>query len=201
MEENTISEQESLNLIEQMIGAARNDHRDRGDGWLIWGWLLFGASVASIILMLLNLPRYVGPVWTGMLVAGSLFYFLFSARKKRRRVVRTYVEELLDKFGTGFFISLFTMVAAGFITRSNAAFGYYYILYAFWMFIQGSALRFRPLIVGAAVNWMAAILIFLSTGFLYTMIISATAILVGYLIPGFLLRRLYHQKTKSTFAS
>ena len=48
------SKEQSFQIIERMIAAARNEHTERGEGWLLWGWLLFGASLASIILSLLN---------------------------------------------------------------------------------------------------------------------------------------------------
>ncbi len=53
---------------------------------------------------------------------------------------------------------------------------------------MASAIRFKPLIVGAWVNWAAAIGIFIVDSFRYDMMISAVAVLVGYLIPGYMLR-------------
>jgi len=187
-----LSHEQSLGLIEQMIAAAKNEHQEKGDGWLIWGWLLFIASTTSIACMLLKQTNIIRWIWTGMLFVGLAIGFVLSLRRKRTGVVTTYVQELLRKLGTGFFISLFLMIAASFFTKSNMAFGYYYILYAFWMFIHGSAIRFRPLIVGAFVNWLAALAIFYtSDNFLHVMIISSIAILCGYLIPGYMLRRQY----------
>ena len=96
--------------------------------------------------------------------------------------------------GTAFFISLLILVAANFIgDRPGFAFGYYYVLYAFWMFIHGSAIRFKPLIMGAAVNWAAAIAMFFIEDFMYDMLVSAIAILTGYLIPGYMLRSKYRK--------
>lgn len=193
-EPETMSHEQGLHLIEQMIATAKNEHRERGDGWLLWGWLLFGASIASVVLMRLALARYIGNVWTGMLALGLLVgLFTFLLRRRRREPVRTYAGELLSRISTGFFASLLSMVAAAYLSGQGTAFGYYYILYAFWMFIYGSVLRFRPLLVGAVVNWAAALLIFWVNDFYYTMIISAVAVLIGYLIPGYLLRRQYHQ--------
>lgn len=181
----------SLDLIQKMIGTARNDHRESGSGWLFWGWLLFGASVASVVVMQLGKGGYLSWIWTGMLVAGLLVYFGTALLRPKKEKVKTYVSDLLHQLGTGFFVSLLSMVAASFIIESHLGFGYYYILYAFWMFIQGIALRFRPLVIGAVVNWAAAIAIFLIADFYYTMVISAVAVLVGYLIPGYLLRQQY----------
>ena len=195
-EDDQLSHRQSFGIIEKMILAAKNEHRKKGDGWLIWGWLLFAASVSSAVLMAIHKGEYIEYIWIGMLLIGLMINFALYQRIKRKNEVTSYVEELLKKFGIGFFISLFVIIAAGYISRNAGAFGYYYILYAFWMFIHGSAIRFRPLIVGAVVNWIAALAIFLMNDFFYVMIISSIAILIGYLVPGYLLRNQYHKNYK-----
>lgn len=195
MEERRISEHESLHLIQQMIQVAKDDHRENGEGWLIWGWLLFLASVISAVLVYLEIEGFFSWVWSGTLIVGLVLYISFRVRKKDDEV-KTYVQELLDRLGTGFFISLFALVAASVISKHGFGFGYYYILYALWMYIHGSAIRFRPLIIGAYVNWIAAICIFLLNDFALMMIVSAIAVLVGYLIPGYMLGKEYRKKTK-----
>ena len=196
MEERKMTEQESLHLIHQMIQVAKADHRENGAGWLIWGWLLFIASVSSAILSYLEIRGYIAWVWTGILVVGMVIYIIFHILKRRDEKVKTYVQELLDRLGNGFFISLFVIVAASFIIKTSFGFGYYYILYAFWMYIHGSAIRFRPLIIGAYVNWIAAIAIFLLQDTGQIMIVSAIAVLIGYLIPGYMLQAEYRKKMK-----
>lgn len=203
--EEDFSSKESLRLIEQMISAAKNDHRENGQGWLWWGWMLFGASVLSALMVQLNLPQYVGYIWTGMTVIVIVF-FILESRTPKTQVVKTYIEELLDKFSTGFMISLLAIIAANSIVANYNddrgqsiafAFGYFYILYAFWMYIYGSAIRFKPLKIGAIVNWIAAIAIFIIKDFKYAMIISAFAVAVGFLIPGYMLRNQYKKSHKS----
>lgn len=198
MEEKKLSGEESLLLIRQMIQVAKDEHREKGDGWLIWGWLLFVASISSAILSYAKLGRYVGWVWLGILAIGLIVYALGHLRQQRKEKVHTYVQELLNKIERGFFISLFAIVASIYISNSNFSFGYFYILYAFWMFIHGSAIRFKPLIIGAWVNWAAAIAIFLVNNFQYDMMISALAVLVGYLIPGYMLRAEFRKKMQSS---
>lgn len=195
MEEQKITEHESLHLIQQMIQVAKDDHRENGEGWLIWGWLLFIASVISAVLVYLQIEGFFSWVWTGTLVVGLVLYIFFRVKKKEENV-KTYVQELLDRLGTGFFISLFAIVAASVINRHGFGFGYYYVLYALWMYVHGSAIRFRPLIIGAYVNWIAAVGIFLLNDFGQMMIVSAIAVLVGYLIPGYMLRAEYRKKMK-----
>ncbi len=200
------SGEESLNIIEQMIKTAKNEHREKGEGWLLWGWLLFIASTASALLEQIHFTRYIGLIWMSM-SAIVLIYFLWGLRAKKTQVVKTYVAELLEKFSVGFLISLLTIITATtlveFFKKDNSgesvafAFGYFFILYAFWMYIHGSAIRFRPLIIGAAVNWIAAIIIFLTKDFKYVMIISAIAVLIGYIIPGYMLRNQFKNSYKS----
>lgn len=197
MEEQKITQSESLQLIQRMIQVAREDHRENGDGWLIWGWLLFLASVSSAILAYMQIWGYIKWIWSGMLVLGGILYVVLHVMRQKDMKVKTYVQEMLDRFGSGFFISLFAIVAAGFIHKGNYGFGYYYILYAFWMYIHGSAIRFRPLIIGAYVNWLAAIAIFLLKDTAQVMVVSAVAVLIGYLIPGYMLQAEYRKKLKS----
>ena len=196
MEERNITEKESLHLIQQMIQVAKEEHRENGDGWLIWGWLLFLASISSAILAYVEIRGYIAWIWSGILVIGLVIYLVFHVLTRRDERVKTYVQELLDRIGAGFFISLFAIVAGGFILNSSYSFGYYYILYAFWMFIHGSAIRFRPLIIGAYVNWLAAIAIFLLHDLAQIMAVSAIAVLIGYLIPGYMLRAEYRKKMR-----
>lgn len=190
--------EDSLKIIQQMIEVAKDEQHDRGDGWLIWGWILFSVSVISAIFIKTGMGRYIGTAWTAALVLGLVIYFLgHFIVKKKKALTKTYVKDILDRIGTGFFISLFVLVAASFLTSSISAFGYYYVLYAFWMFIYGSVLKFRPLIYGAVINWIAAISIFMIKDFFFIMVISAVAILLGYIIPGYLLRAEYNKKMQS----
>ena len=195
--EEELSHSGSLQLIEQMISAAKDQHNERGEGWLIWGWLLFGASIASVVLMYANAGRYVGLVWTALLPVGLAIYFVKHIRHRKQERVKTYLSQLLDRIEAGFFISLVVIIIGGNIIGAwqggygHYLFGYYYVLYAFWMYIHGSTTRFRPLIIGAYFNWAAALGIFFLSDFKYIMMVSAAAVFVGYIIPGTIQRQQY----------
>jgi hypothetical protein len=201
MEEKTITENESLAIIRQMIQTAKEAHSERGEGWLLWGWLLFIASTLSVIFSYAGMMQYVSYVWNGMLIVVFGGFILELIIKPKREEVKTYIQVLLDRISIGFFISLFCLIAASILFNNVAPtdftfpFGYYYILYGFYMFIHGSALHFRPLIIGACVNWAAGVAMFVVTEFKYDMMISAAAILVGYLIPGYLLRAAHRKRS------
>ena len=65
------------------------------------------------------------------------------------------------------------------------------------MLIQGGAMKFKPLIFGAIINWMGAMAIFYNTELKYDMLITAAAVFIGYLIPGFILARENYKQKKS----
>jgi len=193
--EETFSKEDSLSLITKMINQAKNENSEKGEGWLLWGWLLFLASISSAILMHFKLGSYLPWLWNAMGIT-VVVYFIYGVTLKKTAPVKTYVEEMLDRFGIGFFISLITIIICSAIINNGFAFGYYFILYAFWMYIYGSAIKFKPLIIGAIVNWAAAILIFIVDDFKYGMIISAVAVLLGYLIPGYMLRNQFRKSSQ-----
>ena len=62
------------------------------------------------------------------------------------------------------------------------------LIYGIWLFISGGALKFRPLIIGGIVNWLLGITAFFFA-FEMQLLILALAVLLGYIIPGHLLKR------------
>jgi hypothetical protein len=80
----------------------------------------------------------------------------------------------------------------------NSGFGYLLMIYAFLMLVQSGALKFKPLMYGAVVNWIGAIAIFINTEFKYDMLISAAAVFIGYIIPGLILRAQYKKELSAS---
>ena len=95
MDEKQISGQESLLIIQQMIDTAKKEQKDDGMGWILWGWLLFLASVFTYI----NLyTRWVSVFffWTAFGIV-SLLIGLFEVvrvsffRKKEKETAGTHL--------------------------------------------------------------------------------------------------------------
>ena len=118
-------------------------------------------------------------------------------RKKKVIGTRTYVDEMLYLFDIGFAISIMVIIVSINISVSpNEGFGYFLMAYAFLMLIQGGAIRFRPLFIGAVINWAGAIAIFINKDFKYDMLITAIAVFIGYIIPGLMLRSQYKKRVQ-----
>ena len=187
MKEEIVSEQESLDIIRQMIHTAKQEQKDDGKGWIIWGWLLFLASLFTYI----NLHASLVDTFFFWNIFGACSLLLlayetvryFSGKQKGR--VRTYTKDLFDKLNGGFFISLMLIIVAmntGVDPRKG--FALLLGLYGFWILIYGAVLSFRPSIIGAYITWAAAFASLFLVRFEHTMLVHALAVLCGYIIPG-----------------
>ena len=188
-QEKKLTEQESLLIIQQMIQTAKQEQKDDGKGWILWGWLLFAASVFTFInLKTLWFSNY---FFWNMFGIASLLLLLYSVLKsifiKKTKKVKTYTAEMFQKLNIGFFISLMLIIVA--INRGVPpvqGFSLLLGLYGFWILVYGSALNFKPSIIGAYITWACALAGLFVHTFDWTMVIHATAVLLGYIIPGHL---------------
>lgn len=201
MEEKRISEKESLLLIQQMIHTAKKEQKDDGRGWIIWGWLLFAASVLTILNINFKWFSDRFLFWNAF---GAVTFILLVWETIRDNFIRktekvkTYTGDLFTKLNVGFFVCLVFIILAiniG-IRQIYASFGRYdetfvrigfallINLYSFWILIYGAALNFKPSMIGAYISWALGFGAMFVKTFEQVMILHAIAVLVGYIIPG-----------------
>ncbi len=187
MEEKKLTEQESLQIIQQMIQTAKQEQKDDGKGWITWGWLLFLASLFTFINLKFKwVSTYFfwnlfGAVTLVFLLYDS-FRFLFVKQKDK---VRTYTRELFEKLNIGFFVFLMLIIfSMNLGVQPTKGFALLLGLYGFWILIYGTALNFKPSIIGAFVTWAIAFASLFVNTFEWTMLLHALAVLFGYIIPG-----------------
>jgi hypothetical protein len=201
MGETKMTNHESLLLIEQMIGRAKREEKDSGWVWIIWGFILFSASLTHYVLILFGINNG-GMVWNVFGVLAVILVTVSFSKKyfsKGSASVKTYTGEQVDMIGNGFFISLGIMVIGNITTdvgNTGANFGYLLLLYACWLFIHGAAFRFKPMKYGAFINWAGALVIFLWYKDLgkHVLLIHAICVLLGYIIPGFMAQKNFERK-------
>lgn len=195
-----MTEQESLMIITQMIHNAKKEQKDNGAGWILWGWLLFSASILTFINQIYQwFSTYFFWNLFGIASLVLLLYNIIQALfLKRTASVKTYTGDLFQKLNLGFFISLMLIIVA--INKGVSpiyGFALMLSLYGFWILVYGTALNFKPSVIGAYFVWACALGAMFVTSFRYTMLIHAIAILGGYIIPGHL-ARIEFNKTQKT---
>jgi hypothetical protein len=190
-----MNEKQALGLIEEMISKAKSDINESGQYFLLWGWLVFIAAICNYYLLVYTSYEYHSLPWIILMPLGGIVTGIMGYREKKKSPkVKSYVDEALKYVGRAFAISMFLVcffMPAG--EQFKAMYPTIMILYAMWLFICGGMLKFKPLIWGGFLNWImaAAGYIFASTD--THLILIAIAVLGGYIIPGYLLKRRFNK--------
>ena len=181
-----LSNEKSLEIIQQMIAQAKTNITDNGLSWLLWGTMLFLASLSTFIFIHIGSDN----LFLGCNIFGAITIALlvYDVVKPKRKKVKNYVDDLMQMVDIGFFFSIFIIILAINISvRPNEGFGFMLMVFGFLMLAKGGAIKSKALMVGAVVNWAGAIAIFINKEFRYDMLIMAGAVLIGYIIPGIIL--------------
>ena len=188
-------------LIQQMIQTAKKEQQDDGKGWILWGWMLVAASLLTVFNIRLHWFKDVFLFWN-LFGAFTILYFIYTTvvylffRKTKR--VKTYTSALFARLNAGFFISLLFIILSINIaarvlynkygvddgTPVRIGFALLINLYAFWVLIYGTALNFKPSVVGAYCTWAIGFAALFMKTFEQVMLLHALAVLAGYIVPG-----------------
>ena len=191
MQQQPLSPESSLQIIQNMIDKAKNSVADDSFYFLLWGWLVFIASIGQFVLKVLVKSPYHYVVWS-LMVVGVIASAIYGYRVNRNAKVKTYVNELLDYLWIGILLSY---ILFGFIfarTGWQNCYPFYMSLYAIGSYVSGRALKFPPLVWGALASWVLAI-ISTFTPFDLNILLCGLAILFSNIIPGYLLKNKYRK--------
>ena len=185
MPNETLTEQESLAIIQQMIAMAKKEQQDDGKSWIIWGWLLFSVSILTVI----NLHLHLVSTFFFWNIFSVITIVLFVLRYfKRPKKVKTYTCDLYDKLNIGFLILICFVIVAMNANAVSVLAGFAILMsaYGFWALIYGAVINFMPSIIGAFVTWIFAFAALFVKSFEWVMVLHAAAVLAGYIVPGHL---------------
>jgi hypothetical protein len=188
MNEEKFSPEQSLQLIQSMIGKTKQDMSDNAVYFLVWGWITFIACTGQFVLK--NIFQYEKHyvVWALVLV-GIAFSIFQGIKDGKKQKAKTYVGDSMKYLWMGMGISFF--VLSMILTKlgwDTVVFPFFILLYGLGTFISGSFLQFRPLIIGGITAWGLAIgAVYVSYD--YQMLFAAAAILFSYIVPAYLLRQ------------
>lgn len=223
MEERNISEQESLQLIQEMIGKAKSHYHESGASAILWGAVIGTCGLVSFAQLQWDFS--IGfDIWI-LTLAAIIPGIWINIRSARKRTVKTHTGAAIDVVWNVFGISIVCLVLYGNIIPSvserlfaneniellshNMLTGetkkywpgtlsissVFLIIYAFPTLATGWISKFKPMIIGAIVCY-CFFMASLFTPFKYDMLLSGLAGIGNWLIPGLLLNRRY-RKAKS----
>jgi len=195
MPNETFTQQDSIALIESMINKAKNRFGENGFLYLLWGWVILFCSLGQFVLYyFMHYERHYLVWMTTWLALGVQFVYIY--RKKRRKRVSTYTEEILKYVWITFVILMFLL---GFIINNKttsdnlAGTAGLLALYGMPTFLSGIILKFRALITGGICCWGLSII----SGFMpndYQLLFLAAGVIIAWIIPGYMLRARYKKE-------
>ena len=180
-----LTEQQSLQIINDMIAAAKNNVKADAFIFLLWGWLVFVASLGEFIMLLIGIKN---PGWVWLLMPlGAVVTVIYVIKKRHTEKTKTYTNHFMKYIWIAFTVALFIIIAFSAIPALQIM-PCIIILYGIGLFISGGALQFKPLILGGVFCWLCAIVGFQVQNE-YILLVIAAAVLGGYIIPGYLLKQ------------
>lgn len=185
MEEKYIEPNESLSIIQHMINKAQRRYSDDSFYYIMWGSLVLAAALAQFILLVLQVKNY-ALVWM-VLPVGALISVIYGAKQKSKEKTKTYVDTYMGylwiAMGVAMLVVLVMMPRLGF----ENAYPVLILIYGVGTFVSGGLLSFRPLLFGGIFCFILSVGAFF-VPFPIQSLFIAVAMLVSYIIPGFLLK-------------
>lgn len=188
MEENKMTEQESLAIINEMIYKAKNNFHESGTSALLWGSVIIVCSIVSLLNLQWQL-RWLNQVWWLTFIA-VIPQIIISIRESKQRKYKLHTDDAMSGIWISFGIAVFLMSFYGNVLKPAGSASLFLILYGMPTFATGYMYRFKPMIIGGVICWLCAV------GSFYTeiktdLILFIVAAFFAWFLPGAILRRDY----------
>jgi uncharacterized membrane protein len=188
--EKNMTYEESLSTIQRMITTAKENLEDDSFYFLLWGWLVLTACILHYLLILFA-PEIQGIGWVVLMPLGGLITMVYGYKKEKKQRIQSYINDIMKYVLISFLVSLFVVLF--FMSKLGpATYPIVMLDYGMLLFVSGGALKFRPMIVGGIVNWVLGIMSFFFP-FEQQLLILGLAVLLGYIIPGHMLKNKFRK--------
>ena len=187
MEHNqNLTAEQSLEIIQSMINKAKEDVVKNSFYFLLWGWLIFIASLLHFGLMKFTNFEYPYLTWNLMWI-GAIASIVKGIKDSKKIVVRTFIGETMKYFGISQAILYCGLVFVfGKYNLWTFSFPLYILIYSVTCYFMGALMQFRLLrLTGLLCLPITVISVYIS--FEWQLLLLALAILVSYIIPGHVL--------------
>ena len=192
-----LTEQESLNIINEMICQTR-EYFQKGAANISIFWGYYSAAIAVLNFILLQIPdvaRYSYFVW--LLTIPGVFVSILISRKMVI-VVKTHINTIINRIWIAFGISVLMFLGALYISAIAARMPnlpltitpIILIMTGIAQYATAAACRFRLYVYSAIIFWAGGVgcsLTYLTGRGDYQFIILALCMVAGFVIPGHIL--------------
>lgn len=185
--ERELTPSESLKLIETMIAQAKQSFHRNSFYFMLWGVLLISAMAVNYLMAANGDPRG-NYAWAVVGIIGGIASWAYGAREAKRKQASSFMDRVMLCLWMGFLATLLITMFGSAGSGHGMLVGAIIVLTGLPTFVTGQLLRFRPLIFGGILFWVLGAVSFF-TDMKATALLYIAAMVFGYLIPGYLLKR------------
>lgn len=194
MEKNNLTPEESFSIINKAIANFRVNYKESSKIFLLWGWMLAFASILHFILLRVLHSREAYHLmgffsllnWGVFILAGFTVQFFMLRKMDRDKKVHSYLDTYMTRLwqvtAVSFFVATLICIKLEIVPPPIML-----LIAAIATTTSGFLIKFRALIIGG----MAFFVFSIAAAFVpaeYTALITAAAIICGYIVPGYLLK-------------
>jgi hypothetical protein len=189
-----LSPEDSFKLIEKFISNYRKNYRSDSYYFLLWGWVIALASLSHFVILrvLLTMERYdlitlsSAINWGLFLILGYLLLFTHIRRMSQKDMIRSHLDKFITTLWrtTGWVLLLVVLIS---LKLGEYPTPFVLSIVGLATFINGRIIQFNPLKWGGIIFFVFAII----SAFVineYQLLVNTVAIILGYIIPGYMLR-------------
>lgn len=186
-----LSHQESLRLIEEMIYKAKNSYHESGTSALLWGSTIMLCSAVSFANSWWRIS-WLNQVWWLTLIA-IIPQIVISVRESKVQKFKLHTDDAMSGIWISFGIAIFLLTFYTNVVKPEGSACLFLILYGMPTFATGYTHRFTPMIIGGIICWACAI-ISVYTSSRIDLILFFLAAFFAWFLPGLILRSRYLKK-------
>lgn len=183
-----LTPEQSLKLIESMIGQAKKSFSRFSFYFLLWGVLLTAAMLATYLLRDRPDGWVHGAPWGVVGIVGGIISSVHGARQGGRIPVTNPMDGTIGWLWSSFVITMLITIVCNVIAHRDPG-AMITLLTGIPTFMTGQIMRFRPLIAGGIIFWVAGIFMHITGDALLLTLLYCGAMLCGYIVPGIMLKR------------
>lgn len=185
MENQTLSHEKSLQIIQSMINTAKNKISENGFYFLLWGLLVIIACITQFIMIKAGYAEESNLVWMIMPLVGVPIALIYGFNQSKKEKIKSHIDKLSGFLWLGFGITLGVMIFVAVYSKVSPI-PFILALVGLATFVSGAIYKFTPLILGGIVFWISCIVcLFISEQ--NQLLIDAAATFLGYIVPGIIL--------------
>ncbi|MEQ8323089.1 MAG: hypothetical protein RIE58_01450 [Vicingaceae bacterium] len=179
---------QSINIINQMLQESKRSLHRNSFYFILWGIILLPAAFMDFFLYG---QAYSWLGWPIVGAIGGIVSGIYGSKEGRRSGEQT-IGDRISMFTWGAFV--FALLFVLFYSIANRLSTYPLVLLVSGMatFISGGISKFRPFLLGAAALALGALLCAFFVQSRYHGLVFIVAMVLGYLIPGLLLKKTEH---------